>query len=168
MEGSWFTEFLASLLGSGAGIAAVALLGRDWLAARLKAAVEEGVRRKQIAYDLKREACLEALDVVDAARSQMDWRDSNDKPIPVQKQPVSIVAARRSYNRLALTCTNPRIIELYARLLGLRTPEESGGQDSGDSIVDLRNEMRRELSLGSELPFDRERAWIASIRGADS
>lgn len=157
-------DFLAGFFGGGVGAALIGFLARDWVAVRLKAAIEKEAFIQRAVFDLKRSACLDALAVVDAAFSQRDWQHIGQE-VEVAKQVLEIEAARRAYNQLALTCSDPSIVDLYVRALGLRLPDQPPETVSADLIVDLRNTMRKELGFGSDLNFDRERAWIAKIDG---
>lgn len=139
-------DFLVSFFGAGAGAAVLGFFARDWIALRIKAAIESEAFVQRSIFELKREACLEALAVVDAALSQREWKQG-DKILPVAKQPLDISAARRAYNKLSLTCGNPGIVELYAQTLGLRTPDETPVDSRGDLVVDLRNAMRKSSVL---------------------
>ena len=159
-------DFVVSFLGAGAGAALLGFLGRDWLAVRIRNAVESEAFVRRQAFELKRSACLDALDVVDAAFSHRAWTQAGS-PIPIIKQPLEIAKARRCYNQLALTCDDPKVILAYVAALGLRTPEGQAPQVSADAIVDLRNAMRTELGFGRTLAVsDRAAAWIASLDGA--
>ncbi len=157
-----FLLFLASFLGGGVGAAVINFFLRDWLAQRLKAVIEEEFRTREAASKIKREACLEALTVVDAHFANLSW-EQDDKPLPVHVQPIDIAKARDCYNRLALTCQNQAVIEKYLDALGLHAPDKPAKKISGDVIVDLRNAMRAELGFGSELELDRSLAWIATL-----
>ncbi len=161
-----FWSFLASFLGGGIGAIVLTFvltfLFRDWLAQRLKAAIEEEFRTREAASKIKREACLEALAVVDAFLSNQSWTQDG-KPLPVHVQPIDIAMARDCYNRLALTCQNQAVIDKYLDALGLHVPGTPAKQVSGDAIVDLRNAMRAELGFGIELKLDRSLAWIGTL-----
>ena len=155
-------DFITSFLGGSVATAVIGFLGRDWLALRIKTAIERETNIRNSIFELKRSACLDALDVVDSVFSQRDWGQD------VDKQSVSIKDARRAHNQLALTCDNPEILELYVKTLGLRTPDEPPGNLNADSIVDLRNAMRDELDFGKKLKFDRNKAWVAKLPGTNN
>jgi hypothetical protein len=158
-------DFLVSFFGAGAGASVLGLFARDWIASRIKAAIKSEAFVQRSIFELKREACLEALTVVDSALSQREWKQGG-KVLPVAKQSLDIAAARSAYNKLSLTCRNPVIVELYAKTLGLRAPDEALENSNGDLIVDLRNAMREELGFGQVLNFDRNKAWIGNLDGA--
>ena len=159
-------DFLISFFGAGAGAALLGFLARDWFAVRIKNAIEKEAYIQRSAHELKRQACLDALDVVDAAMSQLEWKDDKGNVLPVAKQELNIDSARGAFNQLALTCANPEIVEKYVEALGIRTPDEPPITSRGDLIVDLRNKMRTELGFGEPLDFDRRKAWIGNLDGA--
>ncbi len=155
-------EFLVSFFGSGVGAALVGFLGKDWLAARLKAEIEKEMISRRSAYELKVEACLEALSVVDAHFSNIEW-DTPEGKLKPEPQMLGIEEARRCYNKLSLTCEDPTVVECYANTLGLRAAGDPVKEIRPDAIVDLRNAMRLELGFGKKLAFSREKAWIAQL-----
>ena len=159
------TDFLLISLSSGAGTALIAFLAKDWLAVRIKSAIDREAYIGRAAFDLKRSACLDALQIVDAVFSQFAWEEDGKK-LKNTKQELSIAVARMAYNQLALTCKNPRIVELYGRAIGLRAAGDPQLDMTADLIVDLRNAMREELGFGSSLDFDRTKSWIATLPGA--
>ena len=103
--------------------------------------------------------------IVDAVFSQFAWEEDG-KNLKNTKQKLSIAAARTAYNQLALTCKNPRIVELYGRAIGLQGASDPPLSMTADLIVDLRNAMREELGFGSSLDYDRNKSWIATLTGA--
>ncbi len=159
------TDFLLISISSAAGTALIAFLAKDWLAVRIKSAIEREAHIGRAAFDLKLSACLDALQIVDAVFSQLEWKEA-DKNLKNIKQELSIAAARRAYNQLALTCKNPRVVEVYARAIGLRGASDPPLSMTADLIVDLRNAMREELGFGSSLNYDRNKSWIATLTGA--
>ena len=115
-------------------------------------AVEEQKRK------LKYEACLEALAVIDAHFSQLFAAES---PTP---QPISTVRAREAHSKLILSCNNVLIVEKFGEIyFGPRAGEPP--QPPTDLLNKFRNLVREELGFGSELPLDRERAWIGRAAG---
>ena len=154
-------SLLASFLGAAIPFVLIFLF-RHWLAPRLKAIIEEEFGTREAALKIKREACLEALAVVDAHFANLSWKQDG-KPQPVHKQPIDIAKARDIHNRLALTCQNQDVIEKYLDALGVHALGEPAKKISGSAIVDLRGAMREELGFGNELESDRSRAWIGTL-----
>lgn len=159
-------DFIVSLLGGGVGVAIVGFLSKDWLSLRIKDAIEQESAIRWEAFTIKREACIEALNVVDSTLSNQTWTDETGTVLPATKQPVHIEKARECHSKLALTCDNPKIIELYSKCLGLRLPGEPVQGISTDAVLELRNIMRTELGFGKKIDFDRRLAWIAALDGA--
>jgi hypothetical protein len=159
-------DFLVSFLGGGAGAALIGFLAKDWLSLRIKDAIESESAIRRDAFTIKRDACIDALNVIDGALSNQTWTNESGQVFPVTTQSVSIEKARECYSKLALTCENPKIIELYSKCLGLRLPGEPAENISTDNLLELRNYMRKELGFGATLDFDRRLAWIASLDGA--
>lgn len=107
---------------------------------------------------LKYEACLEALAVIDAHFSQIF---AGEKPVP---QPVSTARAREAHSKLILSCNNVLIVEKFGEIyFGPRADELP--RPPTDLLNEFRNLVRKELGFGSELPLDRERAWIGRAAG---
>ena len=66
--------------------------------------------RKQDKWNIKREACLVALDIADGVLSHTDW-DNMDPKVKerMRKQEVDTVKVRECYNRLATSCDSPEV-----------------------------------------------------------
>jgi hypothetical protein len=130
-----------------------------------KSELQETQRVNQEKWVLRREACLEALEVVDAQMAHMQWQ-MNGAQVTPQRVAVDIAKARAVMNKLILTCEGADVVTLYIRALGLRTPDEPPQTMSPDTIHDLRLAIRAELEFGPDFPFDRRKAWIVSLSGA--
>jgi len=118
---------------------------------------------EQAKWEIKRNACLDALAVIDAAFSNADWHDkATKKPIPCYRQEINVEKARRVCNELALSCSNQKVLEGYMNLLvRIGTPEFNGAM-----INDLRNVIREELGFGMRLNLDNDKAWISDLKTA--
>ena len=125
------------------------------------------IHRKRTQWEIKREAGLAALDVADAVYSNMEWRHDG-KVIPIAKQPVDIVNARRVLNELVLTCKEPSAINAYFQALGVRGVAEEANYIQGDGIGNLRNTLRKELGFGKPLDLDPEKSFLAILPGTSS
>jgi len=99
----------------------------------------------QTKWEIKRDACLKALDIVDAYWANIEWQGTDAKgkeidPSAIEKQqPPLIEDIRNCYNSLALSCESDAVLRQYKRCLRI------SGDFSGDVIVDLRNAIRKEL-----------------------
>lgn len=118
-------------------------------------------------WKMKRDACLAALDVIDALWSNMDWTGADQKGRQVQSGAIErqdapdIKSVRSTYSLLVLCCDNEDTLLQYQRCLKMTD------DFSGDAIVDLRNAVRRELGFGNDFDFDRARAFIGRVNRQD-
>lgn len=108
-------------------------------------------------WEIKREACLKALNLADSALSNMDWDGDMNKGIV--KSEIDTITVRDCYNQLACSCDLPETLTEFKRVLGLLGPIK------GDVIVDFRNAIRKELNFGKEIDVDRVKAFIGRIHG---
>ena len=157
-------QLLTSVFGGGAGIAAAAYLGRGWFESRLRRAMEHEALVKRSAFEIKRDACLEALAIIDAAFSQRDWHQQGNA-LKVIKQPLDISKARGCHSKLSLICDSPEIPLQFLKTLGMGTDEDRRTAPT-DHLNRLRNLMRRELGFGRECVLDPQLAWIGALEGA--
>jgi hypothetical protein len=142
---------------------------QEWLRAKhvnaleqLKARIAIEQHTSQARWEIKRNACLNAMRIIDAHWSNLDWSgiDSKDRPIvdgSIEKQPEpSIEDVRQCYNELVVSCGDNAVPKLYKHCLLEKV--------SGDDAIDLRNAVRTELGFGIGIDFDRSRAFIGTIR----
>jgi len=116
--------------------------------------VREAERINQEKWDLKRQACLNALKIVHADWSHRGW--SNSAGQPRKQAPPKIDEVRECTSRLVCSCESKLVAELYLQCLGV------GGPYPGNTISKLRNEIRRALELGD--PSDEQGSdWIAEL-----
>jgi hypothetical protein len=108
-------------------------------------------------WEIKRDACLKALNLADSALSNMDW--DGDMKTGIVKNEIDTIEVRECYNQLACSCDLPETLNEFKRVLGLL------GKIPGDAIVDFRNTIRKELNFGKEIDVDREKAFIGRIHG---
>jgi hypothetical protein len=108
-------------------------------------------------WKIKREACFNALNLADAALSNLDW--DGDLKNEIIKDEIDTIKVRECYNQLACSCDLPETLTQFKRVLGLL------GNVKGDVIVDFRNAIREELNFGKEIDLDRDKAFIARIQG---
>jgi len=114
----------------------------------------------QSKWEIKRTSCLEALEVVDTFfANNLDWGGVK----PASQEPLDVAKARACYNKLAITCELPEVLDHYKHCLALRLTGEPVRNITADSIVDLRTAIRKELGFGSELDEDRMSSWIATL-----
>ena len=165
------TVILTSIGASAATSAFAAWLLKQLILERLKGAIQHEYNQKleqfraeirssdlvrQARWEIKRQACLEALRVVDTFLSHQNWQGV-EKPLEPQGS-IDVAKARECYNALALSCTSDEVLRNYKRCLGLAKEPLRG-----DLIVDLRNAIRKELEFGQEIDSDRANAWIGRL-----
>ena len=117
----------------------------------------------QTKWEIKRDACLKALDIINALWSNIEWkgkdvkgRDIDTSAIEKQKPP-PIEEVRNCSNSLALSCDTDAVLREYKRCLNF------SGNVEADAIVDLRNAIRKELGFGADIDFDRANAFIGRV-----
>jgi hypothetical protein len=111
----------------------------------------------QAKRQMKHDACLEALSVIDSFFSHF-FKDI--KPTP---QLADSSKAREAHSKLILACDNSQIVELYTEILC--GPIEGKRAPPTDQLNELRNLIRRELGFGNDVNLDRDRAWLGKIVG---
>lgn len=124
------------------------------------------LKRQDILWGLRREACEEALNVVEAVFSNYPWSgvESSGKSIrsgSIKKEKIETEKVRHCYNKLVTYCKNEDVPRLFKEIL---FPQN---KISADIIVDFRNAIRRELGLKGDVDKNREQAFIGKIVGDD-
>jgi hypothetical protein len=124
----------------------------------VKLEIEASKAVQQAKRNLKHEACLEALCLVDAHLSHKFIAPENGRLI---KQHATTEAARRCHSKLILACDDTRIVEKFSDLMfGQRVRPE---KPLTDVLNEFRNLIRKELGFGEELTLDRDRAWFGAL-----
>lgn len=125
------------------------------------AAVSFMLERRRVTWNAKREACLDALEIVNGLFSHVTWNE-NGKDLPVLEQDRPRIAdIRRCHNELAFMCRDPEVLANYLRCFNFRG--SSNGNLPGDAVDDLRDAVRRELGLKKVLIRNREWSFIGSV-----
>jgi hypothetical protein len=107
---------------------------------------------------LKYEACLDALSVVDAHFVQIF---SGENPTP---QLADTQKARECHNKLILSCDDVGIVEKWAEILfGPKQGEER--RPPTELLNEFRNLIRQELGFGEALTLDSDRVWVGQALG---
>ncbi|MCD4654973.1 hypothetical protein K8T06_13695 [bacterium] len=124
----------------------------------VKAEIEEDKLIFQKKYQLKYEACLDALSLIDAHFSHT-FDNGGQKII---RQYATTEHARTTHNKLILSCENKDILKKYEEIMyghandGNETPPT-------DLLNDFRNLIRKDLSYGNDLELNREKAWFGKV-----
>ncbi|HWN95370.1 MAG TPA: hypothetical protein VNT99_10090 [Methylomirabilota bacterium] len=113
---------------------------------------------QQAKRNLKHEACLEALCLVDAHLSHKFIAPEGGKLV---KQYATTEAARKCHSKLILACDNTEIIDRFSDLMF--GSKEKMEKPLTDLLNAFRNLIRKELGFGQELSLDRERAWFGAL-----
>ena len=106
-------------------------------------------------YELKYNACIEALRLVDAHFSH-----SLSVPgVEITKQTASIEEARSCHNQLILSCESTGLIEMFNSIMF----GSSISKPATDELNDFRNAIRNELNFGDQLSLDKDKAWFGQV-----
>jgi hypothetical protein len=111
-------------------------------------------------YQLKYEACLEALRIIDAHLSHSLVPPPGGK---IAKQYASTEEARNCHSRLVVACESTDLIEQFSRIMFKARTEGEAKVPATDRLNTFRNLVRKELGFGSPLNLDVEIAWIGHV-----
>jgi hypothetical protein len=118
-------------------------------------------REEQRRWEIKREACLEALEIIDARFADYQWQtDGADIKVDPQDH-IETAKIRSCFNRLILACENQQVPLLYEKCLNLKVGNEEPKRFDMSTVVDLRNAIRKELGFGKDLHT--KVSWITNI-----
>lgn len=126
----------------------------------VKAEIEENKLIFQQKYQLKHEACLSALSLIDAHFSHT-LKPPEDGEIV--KQYATTEHARKVHNKLILSCENKNILQKYEEIMFGGVGVEGQQIPPTDLLNEFRNLIRKELGYGSELALNRNKAWFAKV-----
>ncbi|MEN6668908.1 hypothetical protein AAJP47_00855 [Psychrobacter sp. B38] len=116
--------------------------------------LSKSLHQKNEVWIMKRNACLKALNLANAVLSNYEYTNISEGDMTPQRE--SIESARSCFNELACTCEGSEVIQQLKKIMF-----ENG---TLDSIVDLRNAVRKELGFETEsIDLDRDCAFIGKI-----
>lgn len=116
--------------------------------------LSKSLHQKNEVWIMKRNACLKALNLANAILSNYKYNNISEGNMTPQRE--SIESARSCFNELACTCEGSEVIEQLKKIMFK--------DGTIDSIVDLRNAVRKELGFETEsIDLDRENAFIGKI-----
>jgi hypothetical protein len=115
---------------------------------------------QQTRWELKYQACLDTLKIVDAFLSHR-FKDVNG--VTPVRQPANTVKARECYSRLVLTCQNPEVPEAFLKVM-FQEPGTDNVEIT-DNLNALRNAIREELGFGRKIELSTEFAWFVRLAG---
>jgi|GEM_PF-1572593 hypothetical protein len=112
--------------------------------------IETNIRKEQRRWEIKHEACLEALEIIDSRFADYPW-ESDGKRTKVDKQNDFTTAEIRScFNRLVLSCKDPDVPRLFEKCLHLEVSGKENPPLKMETIVEFRTAIRKELGLGKK------------------
>ena len=139
----------------------VAMITSGAVTAVLNAFLRSKEIGEQRRWEIKREACLEALQIVDSRFADYDWK-MGEKSAAIDGQDFIPTANIRScFNRLALTCKDSTVPQLFENCLNLSVDGREPEPLNMTTVVTLRNAIRKELGFGKDL--ETRVSWIMFI-----
>ena len=129
-----------------------------WIA-RMQCKNEINNYRKQNLYDLKREAILDALSLINDYYSWLTYEH-----MPIRKKEISpeslTFEARVCYERLCLSVENPSLLNSFLEVIFTKSDQPLA------LINGFRNEARKELGL-NKIELDSDRIFISKLSTTD-
>ncbi len=107
--------------------------------------------------DLRYEACLKALSVIDAYLSSQDIPDNSGNKVSITKQYTTPEEVRMCHSELMLTVGDGEIISKFMDIISGRS------SNAIKSLEKLRELIRAELGFGDIPVKDTESIWLAVI-----
>lgn len=115
----------------------------------------EHSKRQWERWQLKKAACLNALNIANAVLSNYEY--SNVKKNDITPQYESVDAVRACFNELACTCDQPDVIDALKKIMF--EPAVSPAE-----ILNLRTAVRKELRMSRRVvDTDKEKAFVAKV-----
>jgi hypothetical protein len=107
-------------------------------------------------WELKRKACLNALNIANAVLSNYKYENLD---LEIEKEKVEVKEIRQCMNELACVCENQEVFDILKNILM--------GQVKPSIILELRTAVRKELDFDQkpidsdeERAFYRKRPWV--------
>jgi len=126
----------------------------------VKAEIARTESVQQTKYQLKYQACLDALALTDAYLSHTLLPSTEQK---ITKQFMTTEQARACHSKLILSCENPKIVSKLTEILIGRQLNTRKASHLPTFLNEFRNMVRSELGFGPELELDREIAWFGYV-----
>ncbi len=114
-------------------------------------------------WKLKYEACLKAMEIVDAFLSHRIKEVKGKTPV---RQPADTIKARECYTGLVLTCQKPEVAEAFIK--AMFPAEKADDRQLTDNLNGLRNAVRKELGFGEDIRLSTDTAWFVRLAGDNS
>ncbi len=113
-------------------------------------------------YELKYNACLDALELIDSYFSHSLKNPDGTTPT---KEFRSISDARQCHSKLILTCENPLLLDKFLEIFFRNQDNGKCINPPTDLLNEFRNIVRSELGFGAMLTLDRNTAWFGTFAG---
>ncbi len=126
----------------------------------VKAEIEEYKLIFQKKYQLKHEACLDALSLIDAHFSHTLTPPNGGE---IAKQYATTEHARTVHNKLILSCEDKNILQKYEEIMFGSSAVGEEQSPPTDLLNEFRNLVRSELGYGIDLQLNREKAWFGKV-----
>lgn len=106
-------------------------------------------------YELKYQACLNALSIIDAQMSHAITSNDTGQPLQADKQYANAKEMRACHNELILSVKNPVIVSTFMKII-------TGPQSNPIAELNhLRRLIRTELEFTGDIHVDDKNTWIA-------
>ena len=119
-----------------------------------KISLQQRDRYEAKRYELKYQACLKALSIVDAQISHLVKTDNDGHPADVDKQYATAEEIRTCHNELILCLDNPAVVSIFIAIL------TGTSKNAIEDLDKLRSFVRAELGFPGETHKDEGKAWI--------
>jgi len=119
-----------------------------------KLALQQMDRYEAKKYELKYQACLKALSIVDAQISHLVTSDNDGRPTRVDKQFATADELRTCHNQLILSLDDPRVVSTFISII------TGSSSNAIEDLDKLRGLIRSELGFAGSTHTDQEKAWI--------
>jgi len=113
-------------------------------------------------WEIKKDACLQALSVIDSFFSHIRWEVDGKMIENIQKQSSLINEAREAQSKLILTCNDTKLINKFNEIL---FSKNESGKKPTELLDEFRNLLRKELGFGKKIDLDKEKSWYGKIHG---
>jgi hypothetical protein len=122
--------------------------------------------KKQLIYQAKRDAIIEALNFLDDWLSYLTWHsDGSSTEIPVEKDKICntqnmTMRARKVLNLLCVYCDFEETVDLFSAILFHKDEKKT------DLYIEFREACRKELRL-SKISFNKDEVFVAKVSSGE-
>ena len=120
-----------------------------------KISLQQRDRYEARRFDLKYQACLAALTIVDAQISHLIKSDNEGRPTEVDRQYATADEIRACHNGLILSVDNTEVVDTFITII------TGGSKNAIEDMDRLRGLIRAELGFPGAVHKNEDKAWIA-------